>query len=75
MGGSAEVSMAFDRYTTRRAGTIVRLNASQKRVNRKQSFRHKLGALHSMTAIRRIVVKSKTGQLQALSWQLGISLK
>ena len=46
----------------------------QKRVNRKQSFRHKLGALHSMTAVRRIVVKSKTGQLQALSWQLGISL-
>ena len=47
----------------------------QRRVSRKLSVRHKLGALHSMTAIRRIVVKSKTGRIKALSRKLGISLK
>ena len=37
---SAEVSMAFDRYTIWRAGTIVRLNASQKRVGMKLYYKH-----------------------------------
>ena len=37
-----------------------------KTVNRKQSVRHKLGALHSMTAVRRIVVKSKNGSDESI---------
>ena len=74
IGGSTEVSMVSEPVNNSARRYDYQVERKSKTVNRKQSFRHKLGALHSMTAVRRIVVKSKTGQLQALSWQLGISL-